>query len=144
MFQGISKFTSLCVWAAVLRAIIDGWTTHSRMQRRSRCLFGCGCGQDSIQHYAFCSVLADLARRKLGLEIPEPRTRLDEFLMLEPRFTVDQSSWFARCALLIYATFKATNAARDGQGMDTSDAWQQAFKEGAASRRDLGFLIGHA
>ena len=47
-----------------------------------------------------------------------------------------------RRALLLYATFKATNAARNGQVMNTSDAWQQAFKEGAASRPDLRILIG--
>ena len=50
--------------------------------------------------------------------------------------------WFARRALLVYATFKATSAAQNGQVMDTSDDWLQAFKEDAASRRDLCILIG--
>ena len=141
MLKGISKLVSPCIWAAVLKALFDGWTTHRRMQRASPCLFGCGRGEDSIHHYSFCPEVADLARNRLGLCIHGHHDRLDRFLVLAPRFSIANGPELARRALVVYATFKATNAVRHGQATHASAAWIQAFKEGAASHPALSNLV---
>jgi len=108
-----------CVWAATLKAVLGGWTTADSRGRPSRCLFGCLRGQDSIPHYAFCPCVARLASSRLRLQ-PAPATaRLDDFLLLHGR---PSAQHLALRALCLYATFIATNAARNGLAMVAGDA----------------------
>ena len=117
-----------CVWAAALKALLDGWTTKPA----SPCLFGCQHGHDDLRHYAYCPVVARLYRAQLCLQQGPPASRLDEFLLLDgapPRT-------FALRALGLCATFRATNAARHGQASATG-AWPQALADGVAFRAPL-------
>ena len=84
MLGGLIRFVSPRIWAAILRTLCDGWTTHRRMQRRAPCLFGCGFGEDSIVHYASCSVLSNLMWCKLKLDRLPVEDQLAGFLLLEP------------------------------------------------------------
>ena len=57
------------VVAAVIRTWYDGWLSQRRFQSRgSCCLFGCGHGEDSVQHYMRCRVLHAFAAG--GIRLP--------------------------------------------------------------------------
>ena len=78
------------VWAAVWRTLWNGWATNRRMQGQGavqRCIYGCS-ADDSIEHYAFCPVIAATVGPELGLGRPgtAPAALLD-FLALEPPAT---------------------------------------------------------
>ena len=106
--------------------MLGGWTTNAA----APCLFGCPHGQDTIEHYAFCSCVARLMRLRLNLQPGLATTRLDAFLFLDD---VAPDTLTSR-VLALFATFKATNAAR--YGLTTAEgAWLQALAEGSASIR---------
>lgn len=72
--------------AAVLRTVLNGWTTLRRFQSSSPfaadCLAGCA-APDSIEHYSTCPRLFPHAVRLLGLvRSPSPEARLQDFLLL--------------------------------------------------------------
>jgi exonuclease III len=71
------------VFAAVLRALCNGWATSRRFQGNGSCCFGC-VQEDSIEHYAFCKVFHRLSLRHLGLPTPPVERRLADFLCLDP------------------------------------------------------------
>ena len=122
----LSRQVQPCVFAATLKAMLGGWTTKAA----APCLFGCRCGQDAIEHYAFCSCVARLMRSRLNLHLGPATTRLDAFLLLDDA----APDTLASRALGLYATFKATNAARHGL-TSAEGAWLQALAEGSASIR---------
>ena len=73
-----------CIFA-VIRAWCDGWVVQKRFGDRSvRCLMGCD-DHDSIEHYACCPQLREVARTRLGLEAPgNPAAMLEAFFLLGP------------------------------------------------------------
>jgi hypothetical protein len=71
------------IFAAVLRAMCNGWVTSRRFQGNGTCCFGC-VQEDSIEHYAFCKVFHRLSLRHLGLPTPPVERRLADFLCLDP------------------------------------------------------------
>ncbi len=60
--QLIKKRVQPRVFAATLKAMLGGWTVNTA----SPCPFGCGHGQDSVEHFAFCPILAGRFQRHLG------------------------------------------------------------------------------
>ena len=126
ILQHLGPLVQPCVWAAACKALVGGWTTNPG----APCPFGCPHGQDTILHYAFCRVLQELFQAKLQLELGVATSRLDDFLL----FTTTSDDALARRAQGLYATFKATNAARHGP-TEMRGAWLQAYAEGSAPRR---------
>ena len=141
MLDGLIRFVSPRIWAAILRTLCDGWTTHRRMQRHAPCLFGCGFGEDSIVHYASCSVLSNLMWRKLKLDRLPIENQLAGFLLLEPYWKEGREEEVSRRALGVYATFMACNIVRNGGALCTADVWLQCMKEGAASSKKLSVIL---
>merc|ERR1711957_927425 len=94
-----------CVLAAILATWFNGWTTGRRFQDRScRCRFNQAClGEDSIEHYAVCAFVWDLASRSLRLR-PTPRS-LGRFLGLQ---LADHDSAISM-ALHIFAAYGTFN-----------------------------------
>ena len=111
------------------------------MQRQGPCLFGCRFGDDSIVHYASCSVLSNLMWRKLKLDRLPVQDQLAGFLLLEPSWKEGREEVVARRALGVYATFMACNKVRNGLALCTSDVWLQCMKEGAASSKKLSVIL---
>ena len=141
MLLGISKIVARRIWAAILRTLCDGWTTHRRMQRSSPCLFCCGQGEDSIAHYARCTVVARLMSTKLELVRQPAESQLAGFLLLEPCWRPGRESLLSRRALGVYATFLASNKVRKGQAQNAEEVWMQYLKEGAASSQKLAAFL---
>ncbi len=66
--RNISTINKRCparVAAAYLRTLLNGWCTERRMRTlnpgtasKRGCVFGCGGGDDSIEHYAHCSMIS--------------------------------------------------------------------------------------
>ena len=74
------------VMAAVIRTWWNGWVTARRFQQRcgSRCIFGCGAGEDSVEHYSMCKVLWAFSAGFLGMQpAPHPAQRRAAFLLLD-------------------------------------------------------------
>ena len=139
--MGIASLVHPRVWFAILNAICNGWTINFRFQRRRPCLFACGFGEDSLHHYAHCTVIADYAQRRLNLERPAAGNRLDCFLALSPCFCVSVASEVARRALCLFAVHSATNAARHGSIAGTAEALEQFAKEACASHAPLRRIV---
>ena len=76
--QGLKNKVPPCVWAAVLRALCDGWTTGARMSSTRDCLFQCGRGQDSLHLYVHCPVVEQLALSRARLAPARPGWKLDD------------------------------------------------------------------
>ncbi len=93
------------VVAVVIRTWYDGRCTQRRFQTRgSRCLFGRGSGEDSVQHYMRCPELHSSDVK--GLRLP-PREGVAEqslaFLLLEPASELPDVTLTLR-ALLVATT----------------------------------------
>ena len=108
------------VFAATLKAMLGGWTGNTA----SPCPFGCGRGQDSVEHFAYCPILSGLYRRHLGLHPVDPSRRLGAFLLLDC-----SAEDLTKGAVGLFATFKATNASRHGSAT-AAGAWPQACADG--------------
>ena len=88
--QNLGPLVPPRVWAAVLRALWNGWVTARRWPEGpmagQTCIFGCQGQEDSIEHYACCPIVAGFAWRRLGLRtVPgaSATARLAEFLLLD-------------------------------------------------------------
>ncbi len=98
------------VCAAVLSAVWIRWTTARRFQKRSdtcnACVLGChGSAEDSIEHYSRCSAVRACAAKFLRLN---PQTvDLQQFVFAD-KGPVAEDELVCR-ALLVYATYRATN-----------------------------------
>ena len=112
------------------------WTTKRRYQERGPCFLGCPHGDDSVEHYARCPVAVDAGTRWLGLR--RPLTPLIHHWVLgAPDCGVTDATphYWARLALLIYAVYRTTNAARPAHAPlsppEAARAIRQALLEGA-------------
>ena len=91
-----------------------------------------------MQHYASCPVVARLAGAWLRLALAPLEERLEDLLLLNGRFDTSQ---LALRDLRLYATFMASNAARNGRASVASDAWVQAVTEAAARDSPLRRIV---
>jgi len=87
--QVIGKTCRAAVLAGYFRTLLNGWVTARRMRSASgskseygQCVFGCGHGRDSIEHYAHCRITVAFFRRA-GLPYPRPST--SSFLLINRR-----------------------------------------------------------
>ena len=128
------------VGAAVLSTMWNRWTTARRFQKSGKCVFGCSpTACDSIEHYACCTVVREVALRHLRLRLRAPPDAVADFVLadtipLQPH----PQSVLTRLALLIYAVYSAFNAARHQP--DTTPAvaagmMHQAILQGAQGHR---------
>ena len=98
------------VSAALFSALWNRWVTarrfHQRHATQNHCVLGCGgAAGDSIEHYCHCRAVRTCAWKFLRVDISN--LGLQEFLMAEPG-PVDPDELTCR-AVLVYATFRATN-----------------------------------
>jgi hypothetical protein len=129
------------VSAAYFSALWNRWTTARRFQRRgsatNRCLLCCPQrAEDSLEHYAACSVVRKVGRDYLGLDMCEnignTSEALQEFLMTG-RMSLDTESRLLRGAVLVYATYMTTNNARPAGPLEAEvarHAMMQHAKQG--------------
>ncbi len=133
--QRIKELVTPRVAAAVLRTLWNGWTTARRFQKQGPCLFGCAgrWKEDSIEHYAHCSIVLDFARRALQIDAACGTQRLGHFVTLGLNADKVQEDDLVRRALLLYAVYRATNLLRHipMQSLDSvNDMLLQFAKEG--------------
>ena len=128
-----AKLTTPRVHAAVFGAIWNRWCTLRRFQTRGRCRL---CQQphteDSIEHYASCNTIRELATRRLGL-CRHTQINIQTFTCTNPFIRTTEQ--LTRAALLIYATYRASNHQRHTdnplQGEELYNALCQWVVEGA-------------
>ena len=124
------------VQAAVLSTLWNRWTTGRRFQRQDVCVLGCSLtAADSIEHYAHCPVIRTAAQRFLGLHMrPWPHALCDFLLATGPPSAPHPSrACLTRSAILLYAAYTTTNAARHRAPRTEAEAvamMQQAIAEG--------------
>jgi hypothetical protein len=101
------------VSAAVLSTMWNRWTTARRFQRRARCTLGCSLSaEDSIEHYCRCPVVRTVASERLGVhDIDGSFLQLFTLVANELR-SAPRKSRLVRAAVLTYATYRSTQAAR--------------------------------
>ena len=135
--QSLSALTPLRVCAAMLSTLWNRWTTKRRFQQRGRCVLLCSeTAVDCIEHYASCPAVRNAGLRHRNLRLRPWPNALPDFLGLAgpPLRQHPSDSELARGALLIYATYMATNAARHKPPANMLEAEQmihQAILEGA-------------
>ena len=92
--------------AACLRSLWNGWVTARRFQGRAGCCFGCATGEDSIEHYADCPCVAEVAASQLGLPRPASQEeRLSRFLLLSPPHSEGAALELQRRALVTASVY---------------------------------------
>ena len=102
------------VWAAYFRLICNGWITARRFQGSGKCLFGCGNGHDSIEHFAHCPVVSHWLHENLGISPAPVGEEMDHFLGMridEERDDTHMNSRIRR-GLATYALYKVHNGVR--------------------------------
>ena len=102
------------VWAAYFRLICNGWMTARRFQGSGKCLFGCGNGHDSIEHFAQCPVVSHWLHENLGISPAPVGEEMDHFLGMridEERDDTHMNSRIRR-GLATYALYKVHNGVR--------------------------------
>jgi hypothetical protein len=104
----IGKTCRAAVLAAYFRTLLNGWVTARRMRSASgskseygQCVFGCGHGRDSIEHYAHCRITVAFFRRA-GLPYPRPST--SSFLLINRRAARERVRIHASCLYALYLT----------------------------------------
>jgi hypothetical protein len=117
----LQRMSSPRVQASYLRALCDGWCTRRRFQCKDGCLFGCGHGEDSLSHFANCSVVSRLYC--IGVNVPGFRgsDALDSFFCMN---TSDEEEIVVRCKGL-YALYRLYNGLRYHAFLPTE--YQDAF-----------------
>ena len=103
------------VQSAVFSTLWNRWRTKRRFQRREGpCKFGRArpAPEDSIEHYLECPVTLEAAHRRLRLPLAPDTARRALLLATAPPGVPDVKDWLAKCAVLVYALYRARNAAR--------------------------------
>ena len=139
MLQRLSHLVPPRVSAAVWKTVWNGWTTARRFQRVGPCLLGCGgrYGEDSIEHYARCEITRKVGRSFLGLQDTGYDKWLGNFITLGVNSGAVNDKDLTLRAVLVYATFRATNLLRHRQGDadHVIDMMQQFAKEAVRGHR---------
>jgi hypothetical protein len=106
--QVIGKTCRAAVQAAYFRTLLNGWVTARRMRSMKgcepgygKCVFGCGHGCDSIEHYAYCRITVAFFHRS-GL--PYIRPSISAFLLLHRKATREHIRLHASCLYALYLT----------------------------------------
>ena len=111
----LSSLVAPRIASAVLSTLLNRWCTPRRFQNRDSslnvCLLGCpGLAEDSIEHYAHCACVRNVACRYLALGHAW-HSNLQHFMLADD--TLDDSRTLVCMTVLIYATYTATNIVRN-------------------------------
>ena len=89
------------IQAAYLRTICNGWCTKRRFQNSGGCSFGCGGGEDSIEHFAHCRLIREWFFKCLQLNWRSGNGALDDFLCITRNESTPEEliGGFAPCCL---------------------------------------------
>ena len=123
-------------WAAVWRALWNGWPTHRRTQGReglAGCLFCCSDeAPDSLEHYASCQRVHAVAGQCLRLpRRASPPARLAAFLGIDSHVRED-TDLAVRTAIQIAAVYRVHFLCRHGRvcrGAAAEEALWQSCRE---------------
>ena len=127
------------VAAAVISTVWNRWATARRLQIEglaNKCVFGCSpTAEDSLEHYACCPLIRQVACRHLRLNLREWPYALTDFLMVQgpPTTRHVDDEHITRHSLLLYATYRVTNASRHRRPASRAEVagmLQQAIGEG--------------
>jgi len=101
--------------AAVLRTAWNGWCTSRRFQHSGKCIFACQAfaQEDSIEHYAGCSICVNFLRGKLHYRGPINRGHL---IVLGANSGSQTDEDICRLALWNYSIYKTFNSLRCNHG----------------------------
>jgi hypothetical protein len=106
--QTIGKTCRAAVQAAYFRTLLNGWVTARRMRSVKgcqsgfgQCVFGCGQGRDSIEHYVHCRITVAFFRR-VGLPYAQPS--MSAFLLIRRKATRERIRIHASCLYALYLT----------------------------------------
>ena len=139
----------LKVALVLFRTWFNGWCTARRFQvREAKCLLGCGAPCtftescfDSIDHYAYCPVVANFAQRHLQLPNCHVRSMVN-FLCLS---VVDDETLTLQL-LLLHSVYSATNCIRYSvapRALDCMDELLLQYIHQAASGSRLAQKVVH-
>ena len=142
VLEVLSRLSTPRVQASYLRMVCNGWCTRRRYQQTGLCFFGCGEGEDSLEHIATCRKVGELFSTHLGLHVARGHGALDEFLCMtsnsDPMLAGGRNpqlfdSYLVRRALGCYAVYRIHNGRRYGnfQTEDVSGAFERLIREGA-------------
>ena len=106
VLQHLSPLVPPRVWHALLRSLLDSWTTAERMGGDATCIFGCA-ARDGLRHYFSCPVFRQFCGDELGLQAPPPGQQGDCFLGLHPAVSEATEGTVLRRALARYALCSA-------------------------------------
>ena len=120
------------VGAACLRTAWNGWCTSRRFQQSGRCVFKCGAyfQEDSIEHYAGCSMCIEFLRNQLRYQGPIDKGHL---IVLGCNTSLRSQEDICRLALWNYVVYKAYNflrrSNRDVTCQDIQNLWKGYLRE---------------
>jgi hypothetical protein len=114
------------VSAAVLSTLWNRWATKRRVEQRwGPCTLRCSpTAADSLEHYAHCPVIRQAAIEHLNLRLRGWPYGLTDFMMATGPLSAPHpsESILVRTALLVYATYMVTNAARHQSPADSAES----------------------
>jgi hypothetical protein len=120
-FRLLSKWCPPRVLMVYFRSLWNGWVTDRRMQSLRKlqglpqrgCQLGCGWDEDSIEHYATCSLYWTFLcqRRPAGLGISLHMRSRESFFLVHKDLEEHDT---CRMALGMYALHRVVNACRHG------------------------------
>jgi hypothetical protein len=98
-----------------LRTAWNGWCTSRRFQQSGKCIFNCQAfaQEDSIEHYAGCSICVAFLRSKLHYRGPINRGHL---IVLGANSGSQTDEDICRLALWSYSLYKTFNSLRHSRG----------------------------
>jgi len=96
------------VQASYLRTICNGWCTRRRFQQQGWCRFGCGGQEDSLSHFAHCTVVTRLFVNGIHILGSHGPDAMDVFFCMN---SSDEELVVARCKGL-YALYRLYNGLR--------------------------------
>ena len=111
VLEVLGRTTSPKVQAAYLRTFCDGWCTRRRFQEHAACAFGCGVGQDGLEHFARCRIVGQLFASSCNLTGHRTDDALDSFLIMRDM----QEEVVAARGRALYALYRLYNGIRHGQ-----------------------------
>ena len=134
--HSLVPLTTPRVRAAVFSTMWNRWTTARRFQLRhtdqNKCVLHCSAtAEDSIEHYCVCPCVKRVAAGYLHLN-PLTQVGLHSFQLCSP--FVRSKEELTGTALLVYATYRATNHFRNNPTQSRADvdqALRQWAREGA-------------
>ena len=97
------------------------------------CIFGCLVGDDSIEHYAHCTVTVNFLR---GAGIRYSKPSVPRFLMIARGMSKEEVCLQASC---LYALYLSHGILRHSKGIDTSDSRVRGLLRASLARSGCQF-----